>query len=117
TTAKRYEAELEHRSKYDRLTGLPNRALLNDRLEQAIAFAWARTDPVWVVTLDLDNFKYVNDTLGHQAGDLLLSEVAPRITAALGPTDTASRTGGDEFVLILMGSSDERQAAAMVQAV
>jgi diguanylate cyclase (GGDEF)-like protein/PAS domain S-box-containing protein len=117
TTAKRYEAELEHRSKYDRLTGLPNRSLLNDRLEQAIAFGWARTDPVWVVTFDLDNFKYVNDTLGHQAGDLLLRELAPRIVAALGPTDTASRTGGDEFVLILSGSADEGQVALKVQAI
>ena len=117
TTAKRYEAELEHRSKYDRLTGLPNRSLLDDRLERAIASAWARTDPVWVVTFDLDNFKYVNDTLGHQAGDLLLRELAPRIAAALAPTDTASRTGGDEFVLILTGAADERQAAVMVRAV
>jgi diguanylate cyclase (GGDEF)-like protein/PAS domain S-box-containing protein len=117
TTAKRYEAELEHRSKYDRLTGLPNRSLLDDRLKQAITFAWARADPVWVVTVDLDNFKYVNDTLGHQAGDLLLRELAPRIAAAVDPTDTASRTGGDEFVLILTGSVDERQAAAKVQAV
>jgi diguanylate cyclase (GGDEF)-like protein len=117
TTAKRYEAELEHRAKYDRLTGLPNRSLLNDRLEQAIAFARARADPVWVVTFDLDNFKYVNDTLGHQAGDLLLRELAPRIAAAVARTDTAGRTGGDEFMLVLTGSTDERQAAAMVHAV
>jgi diguanylate cyclase (GGDEF)-like protein/PAS domain S-box-containing protein len=117
TTAKRYEAELEHRAKYDRLTGLPNRSLLTDRLEQAIAFASARADPLWVVTFDLDNFKYINDTLGHQAGDLLLGELAPRIAAAVARTDTASRTGGDEFVLILTGSTDERQAAAAVDAV
>jgi diguanylate cyclase (GGDEF)-like protein/PAS domain S-box-containing protein len=117
TTAKRYELELEHRSKYDRLTGLPNRSLLKDRLEQAIAFASARADPVWVVAFDLDNFKYVNDTLGHQAGDLLLRELAPRIAAAVGRTDTAGRTGGDEFVLVLTGSADEQQAAATVHAV
>jgi diguanylate cyclase (GGDEF)-like protein/PAS domain S-box-containing protein len=116
TTAKRYEAELEHRAKYDRLTGLPNRSLLMDRLEQAIAFASARADPVWVVTFDLDNFKYVNDTLGHLAGDLLLRELAPRIAAAVAPTDTAARTGGDEFVLVLTGGIDERQAAAVVNA-
>jgi diguanylate cyclase (GGDEF)-like protein/PAS domain S-box-containing protein len=117
TTAKCYEAELEHRARYDRLTGLPNRSLLNDRIEQAIAFAQARADPVWVVTFDLDNFKYVNDTLGHQAGDLLLQELAPRIAAAMAPTDTASRTGGDEFALVLTGSTDEGQVAAMVHAV
>jgi diguanylate cyclase (GGDEF)-like protein/PAS domain S-box-containing protein len=117
TTAKRYELELEHRAKYDRLTGLPNRSLLTDRLDQAITFARVRGDPVWVVTFDLDNFKYVNDTLGHQAGDLLLRELAPRIVAAVAPTDTAARTGGDEFVLVLTGSTDERQAAASVQAV
>jgi diguanylate cyclase (GGDEF)-like protein/PAS domain S-box-containing protein len=117
TTAKRYEAELEHRAKYDRLTGLPNRSLLRDRLEQAIAFASARGDPVWVVTFDLDNFKYVNDTLGHQAGDLLLRELAPRIAASVARTDTAARTGGDEFVLVLAGRTDERQAAAVVHRV
>jgi diguanylate cyclase (GGDEF)-like protein/PAS domain S-box-containing protein len=117
TTAKCYEAELEHRAKYDRLTGLPNRALLNDRIEQAIAFAGARGEPVWVVTFDLDNFKYVNDTLGHQAGDALLRELAPRIAAVVARTDTAGRTGGDEFVLILTGSADERQAATVVNTV
>jgi diguanylate cyclase (GGDEF)-like protein/PAS domain S-box-containing protein len=117
TLAKRYEAELEHHSKYDRLTGLPNRSLLNDRLDQALAFARARSTPVWVVFIDLDNFKYVNDTLGHRAGDLLLLELAPRIAATLKPADTASRTGGDEFVLILTSSADELQAALLVQAV
>jgi diguanylate cyclase (GGDEF)-like protein/PAS domain S-box-containing protein len=117
TTAKCYEAELEHCSKYDRLTGLPNRSLLNDRIEQAITFAGARAEPVWVVTFDLDNFKYVNDTLGHQAGDLLLRELAPRIAAVVARTDTAGRTGGDEFVLVLTSSANERQAATMVHAV
>jgi diguanylate cyclase (GGDEF)-like protein/PAS domain S-box-containing protein len=117
TTAKRYEAELEHRAKYDRLTGLPNRSLLKDRLEQAIAFASEGADPVWVVTFDLDNFKYINDSLGHQTGDLLLRDLAPRVVAAVARTDTAARTGGDEFVLVLTGYEDERQAASVVREV
>jgi diguanylate cyclase (GGDEF)-like protein/PAS domain S-box-containing protein len=117
TTAKRYEAELEHRARYDELTGLANRVLLVDRLEQAIGFAQADDEPVWVAAIDLDQFRFVNDTLGHQAGDQLLQLLAPRISAALQRTDTVARTGGDEFVLVLPGYRDERQAAAAVRAV
>jgi diguanylate cyclase (GGDEF)-like protein/PAS domain S-box-containing protein len=117
TTTKRYEAELEHRAKYDRLTGLPNRSLLSDRIEQATAFASARGEPVWVVTLDLDNFKYVNDTLGHHAGDQMLRQLAPRIEQAVERADTVARTGGDEFVLVLTRSANERQVATCVRSV
>jgi diguanylate cyclase (GGDEF)-like protein/PAS domain S-box-containing protein len=117
TTAKRYEAELEHRARYDGLTGLANRVLLVDRLEQAIGFAQAAREPVWVAAIDLDQFRFVNDTLGHQAGDELLQLLAPRIAGALQRTDTVARTGGDEFVLVLTGQRDERQAAAAVRRV
>ncbi|MFL6673654.1 MAG: EAL domain-containing protein [Massilia sp.] len=117
TTAKRYEAELEHRARYDGLTGLANRALLADRLEQALSFAVADREAVWVAAIDLDQFKVVNDTLGHQAGDQLLQQVAPRIAASLPRTDTVARTGGDEFVLVLTGRRDERQVAAAVRGI
>jgi diguanylate cyclase (GGDEF)-like protein/PAS domain S-box-containing protein len=115
TTAKRYEAELERHAHYDTLTGLPNRALLTDRLERAIANAGTR--PVWTVALDLDHFKLINDTLGRHAGDAALRTVAARISAALRPSDTAARVGGDDFVLVLGGCADERQAATRVQQV
>ncbi|WP_312518729.1 EAL domain-containing protein [Massilia sp.] len=115
TTAKRYEAELEHRAHYDTLTGLANRVLLADRIERAIASAG--DTPVWVVSLDLDHFKLINDTLGRRAGDDLLRALAARIKGALRPLDTAARVGGDDFVLVLCGCADERQAAARIQAV
>jgi diguanylate cyclase (GGDEF)-like protein/PAS domain S-box-containing protein len=115
STAKRYEAELEVRARYDLLTGLANRALLQDRIEAAIALA-GKDAAVWVAALDLDHFKYVNDTLGHGAGDELLKAVAARLQSVVRRTDTVARTGGDEFVLVLPGRSDESDAAATVQA-
>jgi diguanylate cyclase (GGDEF)-like protein/PAS domain S-box-containing protein len=116
SVAKRYEAELEARARYDTLTGLANRALLHDRIEAAIALAGSDA-AVWVAALDLDHFKYVNDTLGHAAGDEMLKAVAARAQAAVGRADTVARTGGDEFVLVLPGRADEAEAAATVQAV
>jgi diguanylate cyclase (GGDEF)-like protein/PAS domain S-box-containing protein len=116
STAKRYEAELEVRARYDLLTGLANRVLLQDRIEAAIALAGTDT-AVWVAALDLDHFKYVNDTLGHGAGDEMLKAVAARLQGAVGRADTVARTGGDEFVLVLPGRTDESEAATTVQAV
>ncbi len=89
---------LAYRAHYDELTGLPNRVLLYQRLGQAIADA---SRPLWLVYLDLDRFKVVNDSLGYQAGDTLLIQVADRLRAAVGPAGTVARLGGDEFVLIL----------------
>jgi len=117
TTARQYEAELEHRAHYDTLTGLPNRVLLTDRIARAIAFARPQGWPVWVVALDLDHFKHVNDSLGHAAGNRLLRQAGERILAQAGPTGTVARTGDDEFVLLLESRIDERQAAAMVNEV
>ncbi|MGF6272445.1 diguanylate cyclase (GGDEF)-like protein/PAS domain S-box-containing protein [Massilia sp. UYP11] len=115
TTAKRYEAELERHAHYDTLTGLANRALLSDRIERATANAGGA--PVWTVLLDFDHFKLINDTLGRRAGDEALRMLATRIKGALRPADTAARVGGDDFVLVLVGVADERQAAARIQQV
>jgi diguanylate cyclase (GGDEF)-like protein len=98
----------------DRLTGLPNRALFADRLQQAIAAAGQARQPLSVMMMDLDRFKLVNDTLGHPIGDMLLCEVAGRLRAALHqPTDTVARLGGDEFAVLL---PDSDLAAARVVA-
>ncbi len=115
TATKRYEAELEFQANRDVLTGLANRNLLRDRLRQSIAYADRYGHPVWVVFVDLDRFKFVNDTLGHRAGDTLLNKVAERLLLAIRETDTAARLGGDEFALILPERSDERLSMSVVQ--
>ena len=97
----RFEQELRHQAMHDTLTGLPNRALLMDRLEQAIEFARRLDQSLTLLFLDLDRFKTVNDSLGHAAGDELLRVVSRRIGSVLRPGDTFARLGGDEFVLLL----------------
>ena len=97
----RAEAELRDQALHDPLTGLPNRALFLDRLASAIAAAQRNEAPVSLLMLDLDGFKAVNDTRGHQAGDLVLIEIASRLSGTLRESDTAARLGGDEFVLML----------------
>jgi diguanylate cyclase (GGDEF)-like protein/PAS domain S-box-containing protein len=116
STAKRYQAELEARARFDTLTGLANRSMLTDRIESAINFAVGRA-PVWIVALDLDHFKFVNDTLGHEAGDELLKAAGARIAGAVDRSDTVARTGGDEFVLVLQGRAGEGEVTATVRAV
>ncbi|MCC7704368.1 EAL domain-containing protein [Janthinobacterium sp. GW460P] len=101
STVMRFEQELEFQSRHDILTGLANRLLLRERLEQAMAVARRSTLPLWVVFIDLDRFKFVNDTLGHDAGDILLKLIADRLRAATREVDTVARLGGDEFVLLL----------------
>ncbi|OHW65435.1 GGDEF domain-containing protein [Mycobacterium avium] len=96
----------------DNLTGLANRALFVHRLEQAVARRHPDGTPIAVLCLDLDNFKAVNDALGHPAGDELLVRVAERLTAALGDSGTIARLGGDEFAAVIEASVDESQAAA-----
>jgi diguanylate cyclase (GGDEF)-like protein/PAS domain S-box-containing protein len=97
----RYEAELEFQARHDALTGLANRNLLTERLERAISNARHDGTGLWVVFVDLDRFKFVNDTLGHEAGDILLKVLAERLKLAVREADTVARMGGDEFVLVL----------------
>jgi diguanylate cyclase (GGDEF)-like protein len=98
-------AELRHRALHDALTGLPNRALILDRIEQMIARSHRWGLPIAVFFLDLDNFKDVNDTLGHGAGDQMLVEVGARLSTTLREGDTVGRLGGDEFVVLAEGAS------------
>lgn len=99
----------------DRLTGLPNRALFSDRLQQAIGVALRAGHPLSLMMMDLDRFKYVNDTLGHPIGDLLLCEVAKRLQASLHrASDTVARLGGDEFAVLL--PTEDMEAAKMIAA-
>jgi diguanylate cyclase (GGDEF)-like protein len=98
---KRAEDQIHFMANHDVLTGLPNRALLEDRLSQAILYAQRYDRWVAVVFIDLDNFKLFNDTLGHKAGDELLKVVAGRMVECVKATDTVVRLGGDEFVIVL----------------
>jgi diguanylate cyclase (GGDEF)-like protein/PAS domain S-box-containing protein len=98
----RYQSALEHQANHDALTGLPNRNLLNDRLQRAISSAQRNDRLMALVFVDLDHFKLINDTLGHDAGDIVLKAIAARLTACLRDADTAARPGGDEFLLILV---------------
>jgi len=97
----RAEADLREQALHDPLTGLPNRALLHDRLTSAIAVAQRLDTPLSLLMLDLNGFKAVNDTWGHHAGDMVLVEIASRLSEILRESDTAARLGGDEFVLML----------------
>lgn len=98
---RRYQAQLEHQASHDLLTGLPNRVLLADRLNQAVAHATRQGQHLALVFMDLDHFKFINDSLGHAAGDDLLKEMARRLSACLRGADTVARLGGDEFVLLI----------------
>jgi diguanylate cyclase (GGDEF)-like protein len=100
TARQNLELELRHRAFHDPLTSLPNRALLTDRLEHAVAGAARETSSLAVLFIDLDDFKSVNDRLGHLAGDATLCEVARRLAECLRTSDTVGRWGGDEFVVI-----------------
>ncbi len=113
TARKRIELELEHRALHDDLTGLPNRALLNDRLDQALAAARRSGGRIGVAFLDVDGFKHVNDALGHGTGDDLLVELGRRLGMTVRPEDTVARFGGDEFVIICTDvSMDEMERLA-----
>ena len=108
----RLEEELTRQAFHDSLTGLANRALFRDRLDQALARSRRSKETLAVLLADLDGFKQVNDTLGHDAGDQLLQAVARRFDEVVRPADTLARLGGDEFALLLDGAS-EAQAVAV----
>src|ERR1700686_2467265 len=93
--------QMTHSAQHDLVTNLPNRLLLNDRISQSIALARRQSRPVAVLFLDLDRFKYINDSLGHATGDMLLQSVSRRLLAGVRGSDTVSRQGGDEFVILL----------------
>lgn len=115
TRQKTLEEQLQHQAFHDPLTDLPNRLLLLDRLEHALARAARRNTALAVLFLDLDNFKVVNDTLGHDAGDRLLSQVALRLVSCLRAGDTAARLGGDEFTVLLEDLADGNEATAIAE--
>ena len=101
TEQRNLERQLSHRAFHDELTGLANRALFLDRMDHALRVTRPEADPVVVLFVDLDDFKSVNDALGHAVGDQLLKTVADRIRRAAGTGDTAARLGGDEFAILL----------------
>ncbi|HKI64426.1 MAG TPA: PAS domain S-box protein [Burkholderiales bacterium] len=101
TERKRQEEEIRFLAYHDTLTGLPNRRLLDDRMRQAVYLAQRRDAKVAALLIDLDDFKQVNDALGHRAGDAVLREVAQRLSACMRKSDTLARHGGDEFVALL----------------
>ena len=111
TERKKAEQRIAFLAHHDPLTGLANRAALAQKIEEAAARQRRRDEPFSVLLLDLDRFKEVNDTLGHPAGDTLLTEVAMRLKSLLRETDVLARLGGDEFAIIQAGESDQRGAA------
>lgn len=117
TEQRHYEDQLAYRATHDDLTGLPNRQLLLDRLEQAIRMADRNGSSVAVMFIDLDDFKLINDTLGHAAGDKVLRAVASRLSGLVRDTDTVARFGGDEFVVLLTEQGDATARNAVIERV
>lgn len=115
TERKKYEEKIQQMAFHDSLTGLPNRKLFSDRLGIVLAQAKRNKKKVGIVMLDLDNFKDVNDTLGHDVGDTLLKAVAERLSVILRKSDTVARFGGDEFVLIFPDMEVIEEAIQVVQ--
>ncbi len=115
TETRNYQQQLEHQANFDLLTELPNQNLLRDRLQQAVALARRQKQIVALAFLDLDNFQFVNDSLGHEAGDEVLKLVAQRIRSCIRTTDTAARLASDEFVLVLSGIANEENVPKVLQ--
>jgi diguanylate cyclase (GGDEF)-like protein len=112
---RRTEEQTQHEALHDSLTGLPNRSLFLDRLQHSLSVAARRRTTIAVLFLDLDQFKLVNDSLGHAAGDELLAAVAPRIEQALRPGDTVARFGGDEFAVLAEDVRNEHGATRIAE--
>ena len=115
TEKMRSEALIWKQANYDILTELPNRYMLHQRLVQDVGYAQHSVSTLALLYIDLDQFKEVNDTLGHQVGDRLLVEVAQRIKASVGESDIVARLGGDEFVVIITAPADKRYLASVAQ--
>lgn len=113
TQRKQLEERIRHLATYDNLTGLPNRVLFYDRLRQAIILAGRNRHELSLLYLDLDKFKAVNDTLGHDAGDEILKGAADRIQQQVRESDTVARIGGDEFAVILSKIASQQDAATV----
>lgn len=115
TEARHYERRLHHLAHHDPLTGLANRTLLQERLKQAIEFAERNKMVGALAFMDLDNFKHINDNLGHEVGDVVLRETAARLRANMREEDTVARVGGDEFVLVINDQGSPEQVADLVE--
>jgi diguanylate cyclase (GGDEF)-like protein/PAS domain S-box-containing protein len=115
TVARAMSLQVTHLAQHDGLTGLPNRVLLNDRINQAIALASRHMKKLAVLFLDLDGFKHINDSLGHPIGDKLLQSIAKRLLDCVRASDTISRQGGDEFVVLLSEVNQSDEAAIMAR--
>jgi diguanylate cyclase (GGDEF)-like protein len=111
SAARAITLQMTHSTQHDFLTGLPNRLLLSDRIMQAITLAQRRNKTVGVLFLDIDGFKHINDSLGHPTGDKLLQSIAERLAACVRSSDTVSRQGGDEFVVLLAEMEQSEDAA------
>ncbi|MGI8484343.1 MAG: putative bifunctional diguanylate cyclase/phosphodiesterase [Thermomicrobiales bacterium] len=117
TEQKRLEAQLRHLALHDPLTGLPNRTLLADRMDQALRLAAVSGHRVGLLFLDVDYFKQVNDAFGHPVGDTFLQEIADRLRSLVQVSDTVARIGGDEFVLLVPGIGNELHATELAERV
>jgi diguanylate cyclase (GGDEF)-like protein/PAS domain S-box-containing protein len=115
TEAKHYERRLQHLAHHDPLTGLANRTLLHDQLQLAIEHAVRDHSQGAVAFLDLDNFKYINDTFGHEAGDAVLRAISGRLREGVRDDDTVARVGGDEFVLVINNEPSTAHLAELVE--
>lgn len=111
TERKQYEEQLEYQANHDELTKLPNRNLLSDRIQQALLVSHRKQQQVAVMFIDLDNFKFINDSLGHDSGDLLLKTAAIRLNGCVRAGDTIARQGGDEFVIVISELASEDHAS------
>ncbi|BEP12921.1 hypothetical protein acdb102_12320 [Acidothermaceae bacterium B102] len=113
TERKAFEAELAHQASHDPLTGLPNRLLLEDRLERALALGSRHNRVVAAIFVDIDHFKLINDSYGHEAGDAVLTAVSARLSAAVRPSDTVTRFAGDEFIVVCESLDDADQVMGL----
>lgn len=117
TLRERVERQLRHKATHDHLTGLPNRVLLFDRMKQAFAFEARHNTLIALMILDLDNFKSINDTMGHLSGDILLKNVALGLQKCMRQYDTVGRIGGDEFVIIINDAESIQDITTFVEKV